>query len=218
MQVKLLRVLQERVFERVGSCASQRCDVRIIAATHRNLEEAIAQGTFREDLFYRLNVVPVEMPPLRERGEDLPALIADLAERHRRRRTPAGPVHCRSAIDALKQLPLAGQRARTRQPDRAPRRSSAAAGRSEPRTCRRATGPADWILPRMRRQGNLPTMRDEPLAGVIALSAGATPRGRFAGEDEERRRSMPRYADALLDAICRAGSTCAPTSRRSSSD
>jgi sigma-54 dependent transcriptional regulator, flagellar regulatory protein len=55
--------------------------VRIIAATHRDLEEAIAKGTFREDLFYRLNVVPIEMPPLRERGEDLPLLIADLAER-----------------------------------------------------------------------------------------------------------------------------------------
>src|SRR5580693_3978440 len=81
MQVKLLRVLQERVFERVGSCVSQRCDVRIIAATHRNLEEAIAKGTFREDLFYRLNVVPIEMPPLRERGEDLPLLIEHLAER-----------------------------------------------------------------------------------------------------------------------------------------
>ena len=81
MQVKLLRVLQERVFERVGSCVSQRCDVRIIAATHRNLEEAIAKGCFREDLYYRLNVVPIEVPPLRERGEDLPALIGVLAER-----------------------------------------------------------------------------------------------------------------------------------------
>jgi sigma-54 dependent transcriptional regulator, flagellar regulatory protein len=81
MQVKLLRVLQERVFERVGSCASQRCNVRVIAATHRNLEEAIARGTFREDLYYRLNVVPIEMPPLRERIEDLPLLIAALVER-----------------------------------------------------------------------------------------------------------------------------------------
>ncbi len=81
MQVKLLRVLQERTFERVGGCSSQRCDVRIIAATHRNLEECIAKGSFREDLYYRLNVVPVEMPPLRERSDDLPLLIATLCER-----------------------------------------------------------------------------------------------------------------------------------------
>jgi sigma-54 specific flagellar transcriptional regulator A len=81
MQVKLLRVLQERTYERVGSCHSQRCDVRIIAATHRNLEESIAKGSFREDLYYRLNVVPIEMPPLRERGSDLPVLIKALSER-----------------------------------------------------------------------------------------------------------------------------------------
>ena len=83
MQVKLLRVLQERMYERVGSCLPQRCDVRILAATHCDLEQAIVKGGFREDLFYRLNVVPIEMPALRERGEDLPLLIADLAERIR---------------------------------------------------------------------------------------------------------------------------------------
>jgi sigma-54 specific flagellar transcriptional regulator A len=86
MQVKLLRVLQERVYERVGSCSSQHCDVRIIAATHRDLEERIAQGAFREDLYYRLNVVPVEMPPLRARAADLVLLIATLSERIRARR------------------------------------------------------------------------------------------------------------------------------------
>jgi len=78
MQVKILRVLQERSFERVGGTRSQRCDVRIIAATHRNLEEAIEKGSFREDLYYRLNVFPIEMPPLRERLEDLPMLMDDL--------------------------------------------------------------------------------------------------------------------------------------------
>jgi len=82
MQVKLLRVLQERVFERVGNHVPIRCNVRIIAATHRNLEEAIARGTFREDLFHRLNVFPIEMPPLRTRIEDLPLLVEDFVERN----------------------------------------------------------------------------------------------------------------------------------------
>jgi sigma-54 specific flagellar transcriptional regulator A len=82
MQVKLLRVLQERVFERVGNHAQIRCNVRIIAATHRNLEESIARGTFREDLFHRINVFPIEMPPLRQRSEDIPLLIRDFVEKN----------------------------------------------------------------------------------------------------------------------------------------
>lgn len=85
MQVKLLRVLQERVFERVGSDRSQRCNVRIIAATHRDLETAIAEGRFREDLFYRLNVFPIEVPALRERLADLPELVEEFARRLRAR-------------------------------------------------------------------------------------------------------------------------------------
>jgi sigma-54 dependent transcriptional regulator, flagellar regulatory protein len=81
MQVKLLRVLQERTFERVGSNKTMTADVRIVAATHVDLEIAIEAGKFREDLFYRLNVFPIEMPALRERTEDLPMLISDLTER-----------------------------------------------------------------------------------------------------------------------------------------
>jgi len=81
MQVKLLRVLQERTFERVGSNKTIQANVRIVAATHRNLEEAIEKGKFREDLFYRLNVFPIEMPPLRERIEDIPVLVNDLIAR-----------------------------------------------------------------------------------------------------------------------------------------
>jgi sigma-54 specific flagellar transcriptional regulator A len=81
MQVKLLRVLQERIFERVGGTKTINCDVRIVAATHRNLEEMISQGKFREDLFYRLNVFPIESPALRERAEDIPLLLQELAHR-----------------------------------------------------------------------------------------------------------------------------------------
>jgi sigma-54 specific flagellar transcriptional regulator A len=77
MQVKLLRVLQERIYERVGSNVSSECDVRIIAATHRNLEESIVRGSFRGDLFYRLNVFPIEMPALSARLDDLPELVED---------------------------------------------------------------------------------------------------------------------------------------------
>jgi sigma-54 dependent transcriptional regulator, flagellar regulatory protein len=81
MQVKLLRVLQERTFERVGSNKPINIDVRIIAATHRNLEEHIKEGSFREDLYYRLHVFPIEMPPLRGRIEDIPLLINELITR-----------------------------------------------------------------------------------------------------------------------------------------
>lgn len=81
MQVKLLRVLQEKTFEKVGSNKSKKADVRIIAATHKNLDKAILNGEFREDLYYRLNVFPIEMPPLRERKDDLPALAQSMIDR-----------------------------------------------------------------------------------------------------------------------------------------
>ncbi len=82
MQVKLLRVLQERCFERVGGNRPIKVNVRVIAATHRNLEQMITDGKFREDLFYRLNVFPIDTPPLRDRTDDIPLLLQELTARH----------------------------------------------------------------------------------------------------------------------------------------
>jgi DNA-binding NtrC family response regulator len=92
MQVKLLRVLQERQFERVGGNTSIEVDVRVIAATHRGLSRLVQRGKFREDLYYRLNVVRIELPPLRDRPEDIPLLATHFASKHARPGEAGKPV------------------------------------------------------------------------------------------------------------------------------
>lgn len=107
MQVKLLRVIQERTFERVGSNKSIKANVRIVAATHVNLEDAITTGKFREDLYYRLNVFPIEMPQLCDRIEDLPLLINDLIQRLKHN-TAVGISMTTTAIESLAQYAWPG--------------------------------------------------------------------------------------------------------------
>jgi len=102
LQVKLLRVLQEKEFERVGESRTIRVDVRVIAATNAMLEQAVEDGEFREDLYYRLNVIPIGLPPLRERRDDIPALAAYFLKRYGEIHKCAVPELTPTVLDAFK--------------------------------------------------------------------------------------------------------------------
>jgi formate hydrogenlyase transcriptional activator len=108
LQPKLLRAIQEQEFERLGSNRSIRVDVRLIAATHRDLQAMIREKLFREDLFYRLNVFPIEIPPLRERREDIPLLVHYYVARHSREMQKSIRRIPRAAMDALANAPWPG--------------------------------------------------------------------------------------------------------------
>jgi transcriptional regulator with GAF, ATPase, and Fis domain len=107
-QIALLRVLQEREFERVGGTEVLQCDVRVIAATNRDLHSAIAAGSFRSDLFYRLNVFPIELPPLRERKEDIPILVNYFVNRYAQRAGKKIDTIRKKSIEALQEYSWPG--------------------------------------------------------------------------------------------------------------
>ena len=108
MQVKLLRVVQEKTVRPLGESREERVDVRILSATHRNLSELVATGRFREDLFYRINVIELRVPPLRERREDIPDLAATILERMSRRMKIDTPVINEEAMQALQAYAFPG--------------------------------------------------------------------------------------------------------------
>jgi DNA-binding NtrC family response regulator len=107
-QVTLLRVLQEREFERIGGRQTIHVDVRVIAATNRDLTAAVASGTFRQDLFYRLNVFPLEIPPLRERREDIPVLVEYVIDRYARKAGKTIRRVNKRTLDRLQSYPWPG--------------------------------------------------------------------------------------------------------------
>jgi transcriptional regulator with GAF, ATPase, and Fis domain len=107
-QIALLRVLQEHEFERVGGAQTIQTNVRVIAATNRDLEAAVAAGTFRKDLFYRLNVFPIEMPPLRGRIEDIPLLVEYFIDRYARKAGKSIRQIDRKSLDLLQAYPWPG--------------------------------------------------------------------------------------------------------------
>ncbi len=119
IQVKLLRILQEREFERLGSNVTRHIDVRVIAATNQDLRAALEQGTFREDLYYRLNVVPLNIPSLRERKVDIPFLANHFVHKLAPETGCQRGIHHRRRHGKADGVPLAGQRARTGERDRA---------------------------------------------------------------------------------------------------
>jgi formate hydrogenlyase transcriptional activator len=108
LQPKLLRVLQEREFERLGSTRTRRVDVRVIAATHRDLEGMILEREFRSDLYYRLNVVPIFLPPLRKRPEDIPLLVEHFVRRFARKAGKTLDMVSSDTMDVLRRYPWPG--------------------------------------------------------------------------------------------------------------
>jgi DNA-binding NtrC family response regulator len=188
VQVKLLRVLQEREFERVGGAETIKVDVRVVSATHRDLEKQIAAGEFREDLYYRLNVFPITLPPLRQRPTDIPQLAEHFIQKYAR--TAGKNVRGLDAGAGALVLRLARQRARARERHRArahPRARHGAHGRRP-----RVHAPPD---PGDRRgDGRARSLRAPPdgRRGRGRAAAAGAPAGAGARRDRLGHRSSAR--------------------------
>ena len=159
-QAKLLRVIQEREFTRIGGVQSIKVDVRIVAATNKNLEELVRKGQFREDLYYRINVIALFLPPLRERGEDIPLLAKHfLAKRLEEERRPLQIEFAKDARGSSDSLSLAGQCARAGELRRAGVHLVPKAGHITP----------EHLPTIIKNDSRSSSLRDDTLAGRMSL-------------------------------------------------
>ena len=185
VQTKLLRVIQEKTFERVGSSEPIEVDVRIIAATHRNLEKLIRQERFREDLFYRLNVFPVQVPPLRERREDIPELVQHFLRCYGQR---CGKRDVQLDDDALATLKAAPWPGNVRQLENAIARAVVIA---EGTVLTVADLSTDLLVPRAEEEEESGSA-EEPVVVAAAASAGGGVRVERADRDRREREQLVR--------------------------
>jgi sigma-54 specific flagellar transcriptional regulator A len=204
MQVKLLRVLQERVFERVGSCDVRESDVRILAATNRRLEDEVASGRFRADLFYRLNVFPIELPALRARLEDLPLLIEDLNLKLTGRGFP-GVSFTRAALTELEAHDWPGN---VRELENLMERVAVA-------TLGRTADSDDLPFRRRRAEPALEELReDADSVDVVARAAAIGPRVRLPEQGLNLRQTLATIESELIgQALARADGVVAHAAR-----
>ena len=174
LQAKLLRVLQEREFEPLGAERTQKVDVRVIAATNRDLRQMVADGRFREDLYYRLNVIPIHMPPLRERREDIPVLVEHFIAKHAQRAGKRIDALEPGVLEALQAADWPGNVRELENTDRARRRALALAAPSA------LTSSVSWAcssasaagLPSLNLRQNLDWAERETVRRALDSSGG----------------------------------------------
>ena len=185
LQAKLLRVLQERTIERLGSNRKIKVDFRLISSTNRNLKQEIANGTFREDLFYRINVVQIDVPPLRDRTEDIPQLASAFVDHFCRRERKAVTLSDQVARE-LQTFLLAGQRAPAEKRHRAGRGPRPRQAASPSRSCPTNFGSSPYSsrCPKSRRSRR---SSSRPSATPSATAAETNHRPRASSASPARR-------------------------------
>ena len=195
LQMKMLRVLQEREFERIGDARTVKVDVRVVAATNADLARMVKEGSFREDLFYRLNVVPVQLPPLRERSEDIPLLVARFIDKHQPGGEGKEPVVV--AQEAMRRLMAFEWPGNVRQLENVVERALALGGGRRPMDVddlppeMRAEAPPVSYVPRLSEEGvDLPH-----LVSRVRTAADRSGAGAHRGQSRRRRASAQFEAD-----------------------